>query len=184
MALEVNGRSPGPEAGTRRRTFPSGLAYFIPLVVIIAASGVLPVLSSIFHSLFAPASDGAVWLGFSGYAELFEDQALLYAFNITTLWALATAAITLVWATPFAVFLYRHPRLVPVTMVLLAALWIVPVFISAPIWRMFFHGNNGASLFSALIGREINLMLDPAASFTVVLFAATVHSLPPIVVVL
>jgi ABC-type glycerol-3-phosphate transport system permease component len=69
-------------------------------------------------------------------------------------------------------------------MVFLAVLWIVPVFIAAPIWRMFFHGNNGVSLFSTLTGLEVNLLVDPISSFLTVLFAATVHSLPPVVVVI
>lgn len=162
------------------------LPWFIPLVVLTAISGVIPVFSGLYHALFAIGTGGeaATWIGGRAFAHVFSDRALLYAFFITTAWAAASTLLTVVWAVPLAVLMTRRRRITTVAVVFLAAIWIVPVFIAAPIWRMFFHGNNGASLFSLLTGVTINLLLDPVGSFAAVLVAAVIRSMPPVVLVL
>ena len=158
----------------------------MPLALIVGVSGITPIFSSLYHAFVEVngfADEGIRWLGFSAFRVLTRDRALLYSLNISTLWALCATALTMIWAVPVAALLHRYERLVPPGMVILAIVWIVPVFIAAPIWRMFFHGNNGDSLFFTLTGIPINLFLDAPASFLVVLFISVLHALPPVVLV-
>lgn len=150
--------------------------YLVPLTLLALASGVTPVVSGVIGTL---TSEGAASLGM-----LFSDRALLYSVKISTVWATATTLGVLLLAFPIAVNIHLRPRLFPLAMVVLAVPWVVPVFISAPVWRLFFHGLNGESLFSVITGIRVNLLTQPVGSFVVVLFTSVWRSLPPAVFIL
>ncbi len=152
------------------------IPFLLPLSLLALLSGVVPVISGAAQTLSRE--------GLASLEMLFQDRAILYAAKISTVWAFATTFGVLLLAFPIAVSIYVRPRLFPVAMVILAVPWIVPVFISAPIWRLFFHGINGESLFNTITGLRVNLLTQPVGSFLTVLFTSVLRSTPPAVFIL
>ncbi len=162
----------------RPTRFFSNWWLLLPMAIVVAIAGVAPfgeaVVSSFFHDIFGIRSPA----GLDNYRYLLSDKGFSYSMNISFLWsALNTImglgiSVLLAWKLSS---LRRERRL------LYAALlipWGIPVYIAVPLWRSFFHGDGGLSLFSLLTGLEINLLTDPIASFLSALWVSIWMSVP------
>lgn len=103
---------------------------------------------------------------------------------ITAGWSLFSAGAVMALAYPIASLALGSRRAYAVLFPLLVAMWAVPVYIGAPLWRFVLHGAAGDSLFRLLTGIEVNLMLSPAAAFVSSALVAAWFRLPQAVFIM
>lgn len=106
------------------------------------------------------------------------------AAGITVAWSLLSAGVTLLVAYPLANLLLGSRAAYAVAFPLLVAMWAVPVYIGAPLWRFALHGAAGDSVWRALTGIEVNLMRSPTAAFLSSALVAAWFRLPQAVFIL
>ncbi len=106
------------------------------------------------------------------------------AAGITVAWSLLSAAVTIGLAYPIASLAAGTKRLYGLVFTLLVAMWAVPVYIGAPLWRFVLHGAAGDSIFRKLTGVEVNLMESPAAAFLASALVSAWFRLPQAVFIL
>ncbi|MBU0927861.1 MAG: ABC transporter permease subunit [Spirochaetes bacterium] len=106
------------------------------------------------------------------------------AAGITVAWSLLSAAVTMAVAYPVASLALGSRRAYAIIFPLLVAMWAVPVYIGAPLWRFVLHGAAGDSVFRALTGIEVNLMESPAAAFASSALVAAWFRLPQAVFIM
>lgn len=152
------------------------LPYLVPLAAIAAVSGLVPVIAGLHQTV---TGNGPVIL-----RDLLGDPAVLYTARISVLYAICATACLFAVAVPLAVTLSLRPGLFPAFLVVLSVPAIAPVFIAGPVWRLFFHGSAGDSIFRTLTGINANLLTDPVAAFVSVLFTGTWKNLPAAILVL
>jgi len=128
---------------------------------LVAVAGLAPFVSALSGSFFS----GGVFAGLSNYRELAGDRGFPMAAGITIAWSLLSASTTLVLAYPVASLATGSRRAYGIIFTLLVAMWAVPVYIGAPLWRFVLHGAAGDSVFRTLTGVEVNLMESPVAAF-------------------
>lgn len=150
--------------------------YLVPLAILAAVSGVVPVIAGLAHTISGD--------GLSILRILFSDKAMIYSVRVSVLYAVAGTLAVMGLALPIAITLYLRPKVFPLALVALAIPAIVPVFISGPVWRLFFHGIAGDSIWRTVTGIEVNLLTQPVASFLAVLFAGTWRNLPAAILIL
>ncbi len=143
-------------------------------------AGAAPFASALAGSLFS----GGAFAGLANYRELAADRGFPMAAGITVLWSLSSAGITMLLAYPIASLALDSRRAYALLFPLLVAMWAVPVYIGAPLWRFMLHGAAGDSIFRALTGIEVNLMESPAAAFIASVLVAAWFRLPQAVFIL
>lgn len=143
-------------------------------------AGAAPFASALTGSFFSAGS----FAGLANYRELARDRGFPMAAGITVLWSLASAGITMMLAYPMASLALDSRRAYELLFPLLVAMWAVPVYIGAPLWRFMLHGAAGDSIFRTLTGIEVNLMESPSAAFIASALVAAWFRLPQAVFIL
>jgi len=149
-------------------------------VALVSLAGLAPFLSAMLRSVL---SDGA-FIGLANYRTLFADRGFPLSAAITAGWSLLSAATTLILAYPLACLARDSRRAYAVLFPVLVAMWAVPVYIGAPLWRFVLHGAAGDSVWRALTGIEVNLMESPVAAFVSSALVAAWFRLPQAVFIL
>ncbi len=147
-------------------------------MAIISLAGVAPYLSAIASSFFSDSGGESAFIGFAHYVRLFNDRGLALSALVSIVWALLSAAVTMLCAFPLAMLARGSKRAWALIFPSLVIVWATPVYIGAPLWRFLLHGVAGDSLFRTLTGIEINLMNDPLASFIATALVAAWFRLP------
>ncbi|MDX9898977.1 MAG: ABC transporter permease subunit [Spirochaetia bacterium] len=151
-----------------------------PLVALVALAGVAPFLSALRNSFYL----GDAFAGMANYRQLLADRGFPMAAAITIGWSLLSATTTLAIAYPLASLAMASRRAYAILFPLFVAMWAVPVYIGAPLWRFVLHGAAGDSVFRTLTGIEINLMNSPVAAFLSTAMVASWFRLPQAVLIL
>ncbi len=150
----------------------------LPMAMIVAIAGIAPfgeaVISSFFHDIFGIRTPA----GLDNYRYLLSDKGFTYSVNISFLWAAANTSLGLGISVLLAWKLSSLRKERRLLFIALLIPWGIPVYIAVPLWRSFFHGDGGISLFSLLTGLEINLLNDPIASFLSTLWVSIWMSVP------
>jgi multiple sugar transport system permease protein len=121
-----------------------------------------------------------VQVGLGNYRTLFKDRAIIFSLNITALWAAANTLVTGVVSVLLAHLMLKHKQarkhsiIHPLLMIPLG----IPLYIAAPLWRAFIHGDAGMSWFFKLTGITMNLITSPMSAFIAVLIASTWINVP------
>ncbi len=150
----------------------------VPLLIMLLLITGLPILQTLFLSFFSDSYGAREWIGLDGYRFILEDQALNLTINITVLWSFSTVSISLAAAYLLAERLYHSSkRSVSILMSLLIP-WVVPIFISVPLWRALLYGNGGDSLISALFHISVPITTNPEAAFIASVIVAVWLELP------
>ncbi|GAB1457002.1 hypothetical protein MASR2M48_23100 [Spirochaetota bacterium] len=151
-----------------------------PLVALVALAGVAPFLSALRNSFYL----GDAFAGMANYRQLLADRGFPMAAAITIGWSLLSATTTLAIAYPLASLAMASRRACAILFPLFVAMWAVPVYIGAPLWRFVLHGAAGDSVFRTLTGIEVNLMNSPSAAFLSTAMVASWFRLPQAVLIL
>lgn len=136
----------------------------LPLLLVVVAVGVGPVLSAGSSAFFHDVHGERSWAGLDNFRTLLGDGGFWASLRISVAWALAASTLGVVAGYLLATVLVRRG---PGSRALFAALlvpWGVPAYVAVPVWRAFIHGEGGASLLARLTGVRINLLIDPAAA--------------------
>jgi multiple sugar transport system permease protein len=155
-----------------------GNGMLFPAFFLVALIGFFPFYNALAGSFFFESYTERSFSGFANYSELFSDRAFFYSLNITVLYAFIISFFGSLGGFILACSLYLRKRLFKVLYPALLVPWVVPIFISVPLWRMLIHGDGGASIFSFLTGLELNLFTDPVAGFLVMAIVALWLSVP------
>lgn len=135
------------------------------------------------------------------YRQIFQDKAFSYTAKITVLWAIVHTLFTTSISFAITTWLLRVKRVWLCTRlkVLSYALsrffrglvlgsliipWSIPLAIAVPLWRAFLYGNRGDSLFFAITGIKVDLLLNPIASFWGAMAVSVWLSIPFMVLIL
>ena len=150
----------------------------LPAALIVAAAGVAPfaeaVVTSFFHDIYGQRSPA----GFDNYRYLLSDRGFSYSLRISLVWALGNTVLGLGASLLLAWRIFMRGKKGRLLYFSLVIPWAVPVYIAVPVWRSFFHGDGGTSLFSTLTGIHINLLTDPVAAFCSTLWVSVWLSVP------
>ncbi len=152
----------------------------LPLIILVTVAGLAPFLSALTGSFYS----GGVFSGMANYRQLAGDRGFPMAAGITVAWSLLSAAVTIGLAYPIASLAAGTRRVYGLVFTLLVAMWAVPVYIGAPLWRFVLHGAAGDSIFRRLTGVEVNLMESPAAAFLASALVSAWFRLPQAVFIL
>lgn len=168
----------------RNRPQWSQWVLFIPAALLLIIINIAPSVDALLSSFNIVSDYGysqkTVQVGWENYRILFNDRAILYSLNITALWAtlntLLTGAVSLLLAHAMLKQKRKKRRSIiyPLLMIPLG----IPLYIAAPLWRAFMHGEAGVSWFSALTGISMNLITDPLAAFSAVLITSVWLNVP------
>lgn len=150
----------------------------LPLALIVAAAGIAPFVEAMVTSFFHDVYGQRSFAGLENYRFLLSDAGFSYSMNISFLWAAANTLLGLFVSILIAWRLHRKGREGSLLYASLVIPWAVPVYIAVPLWRSFFHGDGGMSLFSTLTGLHINLLTDPKAAFLSTLWVSVWMSVP------
>ncbi len=153
----------------------------LPLAFLILAAGILPFFTAAASSLYHDSYGQAAWAGLDNFRTLVEDRAFVLSLGITLGWALLSASLSVLIGFILASVLLDAEKSFKIIFAAILVPWGVPSFISVPIWRMIIHGSGGKSMLSALLGRELNLLTDPAAGFIAALAVDVWLSIPLVV---
>lgn len=153
----------------------------LPLAFLILAAGILPFFTAAASSLYHDSYGQAAWAGLENFRALVEDRAFVLSLGITLGWALLSASLSVLIGFILASVLLDAEKSFKIIFAAILVPWGVPSFISVPIWRMIIHGSGGKSMLSALLGRELNLLTDPAAGFIAALAVDVWLSIPLVV---
>ncbi|HWR12144.1 MAG TPA: ABC transporter permease subunit [Rectinemataceae bacterium] len=153
----------------------------LPLILLILAAGLLPFFTAIVNSLFHDRYGQATWAGLDNFRTLVDDRAFVLSLGITLGWALLSASLSVCLGFVLASVLLDAKKGFKMIYAAILVPWGVPSFISVPIWRMIIHGSGGKSILSAMLGREINLLTNPAAGFVAALAVDVWLSVPLVV---
>lgn len=153
----------------------------LPLAFLILAAGILPFFTAAASSLYHDSYGQAAWAGLENFRALVEDRAFVLSLGITLGWALLSASLSVLIGFILASVLLDAGKYFKIIFAAILVPWGVPSFISVPIWRMIIHGSGGKSMLSALLGRELNLLTDPAAGFIAALAVDVWLSIPLVV---
>lgn len=137
----------------------------LPLIFVVLLIGMAPLGEALSTSFFHDINGKRTPAGWDNYRFIFTDRGFLLSLGITLFWATFNTAASLAIALPLAWHLNRKARFHSLLFPALAVPWGIPVYIAVPLWRAFFHGDGGKSLFSRISGIEINLLTDAGASF-------------------
>ena len=149
-------------------------------MALVVLAGAAPFLSALRESFLS----GGAYIGLANYRELFADRGFPMAAAITIGWSLLSACAVMVLAYPIASLALGSRRAYAIIFPLLVAMWSVPVYIGAPLWRFVLHGAAGDSVFRALTGIEVNLMESPVAAFVSSALVAAWFRLPQAVFIM
>ena len=153
----------------------------LPLAFLVLAAGILPFFTAAVSSLYHDSYGQAAWAGLENFRALVEDRAFVLSLGITLGWALLSASLSVLIGFILASVLLDAGKSFKIVFAAILVPWGVPSFISVPIWRMIIHGSGGKSILSALLGRELNLLTDPAAGFVAALAVDVWLSIPLVV---
>lgn len=156
----------------------SGWLLMLPLLGLTALAGAAPFGEALFTSFRHDVFGQSRPAGLENYRYLFADRGFSYSLNISFLWAALNTALLIGLALLLAWRLSRREGGRKGLYLALLVPWGTPVYIAVPLWRAFFHGDGGLSLFSLLTGLEINLLTDPAGAFMATLWVSLWLSLP------
>jgi multiple sugar transport system permease protein len=148
------------------------------MILLIVFIGVSPfgnaLLGSFYHDVYGDRS----FAGLENYRLLFNDRGFGYSLNITVLWAVLNAVLSLAAGFVFAVRLVKRNRFGKFFYAALLIPWGIPVYIAVPLWRALIHGNGGESLLTILFGIQINLLTDGVLSFLATLVVSIWMTVP------
>jgi len=149
-----------------------------PLLVLLLVITGLPLLQALVSSFFSDSFGVRTWIGLKGYRFVLQDRALGITINITLLWSFLSVSFTLFASYLLAERLHLSKKRSISLYAALLVPWVVPIFISVPLWRALLYGNGGDSLFSALFGFHIPLTTSPPAAFLVSVLVSVWLGLP------
>jgi len=136
----------------------------LPLLLVVVAVGVGPVLSAGYNAFFHDVYGERSWAGLENFQALLGDAGFAASLRISVAWALAASTLGIAAGFLLATVLARKGRGSRAVFAGLLVPWGVPAYIAVPVWRAFLHGEGGASLLARLTGVRINLLTDPAAA--------------------
>mgnify|MGYP002403198150 CR=1 FL=1 len=136
----------------QKKQFWTGVAFMLPITVVLFAFLFLPVIQSFYYSLTDWKGIGSYeWIGFRNYANIFGDPAFVDSVKRTLVIGITAAVLTNLCGLAFAMLLDRQLK----TKSLLRALFylpnIIPVVVAAFIWRYILDANNG--MLNQLLGK-------------------------------
>jgi multiple sugar transport system permease protein len=147
------------------------------MIAIIAIVGIAPFIQALFTSFFQDVYGSKSFVSLDNYKYLLSDKGFLYSFNISAIWAILNTAISIVVGL-FISWQLKNKKHKTLLIVAICIPFAIPIYISVPIWRLFFHGDSGISLFFRLTQIEVNLLTDPSKTFLATLFINCWLSLP------
>ncbi len=150
----------------------------IPLFLFLFLITGIPLVQAVLSSFYSESFGIRTWIGLQGYRFVIGDPALRMSINITLLWGAASIGGSLLCAYLLAEKLYARRKRAGCLFAILLPAWIIPIFISIPLWRAMLYGNGGSSLASALTGASIPLTTSPAAAFWISVLVSVWLSLP------
>lgn len=147
------------------RTRTQGIGAILPAIVLIALIGVSPFFNALWNSFFQGLWEDRTFVGLANYRYITGDRGFGYSLNITVLWSVLSALLSIAIGFLLALRLASPRRGSSALFRTLLVPWGIPIFIAVPLWRAFIHGNGGVSVLSRLTGLTVNLMIDPVAGF-------------------
>lgn len=147
------------------RTRTRGIGAVAPAIALIALIGVSPFLGALWNSFFQGFWEDRTFVGLANYRYITGDRGFAFSLNITVLWSVLSALLSIAIGFLVALRLVSSRRRSSALFRILLVPWGIPIFIAVPLWRAFIHGNGGVSVLSRLTGLTVNLMIDPVAGF-------------------
>jgi len=142
-----------------------GIGAVAPAIALIALIGVSPFLGALWNSFFQGLWEDRTFVGLGNYRYITGDRGFAFSLNITVLWSVLSALLSIAIGFLVALRLVSSRRRSSALFRILLVPWGIPIFIAVPLWRAFIHGNGGVSVLSRLTGVTVNLMIDPMAGF-------------------
>ncbi len=139
--------------------------YFIPVLLLTAAAGIAPFIEAFQTSFYHDIYGQKTFAGLENYFFLRQDSGFRLSVNITALWSIGSALLSVFTGFILASMMTSVKKLSKLLYGALLIPWGIPVYIAVPLWRALIHGNGGNSVFTELFGLSFNLMMDPAAGF-------------------
>ena len=161
-----------------RRGFPADSLLLLPMAGIVLLVGIAPFGEAVFTSFFHDIYGQRTSAGLSNYAYIFSDRGFYYSLKISLLWAFCNTVLSLGISLRLAWYLSRTRKKITRLYLSLLVPWGTPIYIAVPLWRSFFHGDGGDSLFRTLFRIPVDLMNDPIAAFLAALWVSLWMSVP------
>jgi ABC-type glycerol-3-phosphate transport system permease component len=155
-----------------------GLRAFLPLAVLLAAAGVLPLFSALGESFFHDVYGERSPAGLENYRILFSDASLGRSALLSCCWALLQTLVVTASGYALALLMYESKRARAPVYAALILPWALPAVIAVPLWRMIIHGASGDSLLSRLFALRVNLLTDGTASFVAAILVSAWMRVP------
>jgi multiple sugar transport system permease protein len=148
-----------------------------PMIAIIAIVGIAPFIQAFITSFYQDIYGVKSFAGIENYKYLLSDKGFLYSFNISFLWSILNTIITILIGIILS-WKLKHKKHKLLLIIAIGIPFAIPIYISVPIWRLFFHGDSGISLFYKLTHIEVNFLTDPNKTFIATLFINCWLSIP------
>ncbi len=145
---------------------------------IVLLVGIAPFGEAVFTSFFHDIYGRRTAAGLDNYLYILSDKGFLYSFKISLLWAFANTVLSLGISLKLAWYLSRKKKKITLLYLSLLVPWGTPIYIAVPLWRSFFHGDGGDSLFRTLFRIPVDLMNDPVAAFLAALWVSLWMTVP------
>ncbi|QJD87125.1 carbohydrate ABC transporter permease [Cohnella herbarum] len=128
----------------QKKMFWTGVAFMLPITVVLFAFLFLPVLQSFYYSLTDWKGIGAYhWIGFENYRNIFDDPSFVESVKRTLMIGISAAILTNLCGLAFAMLLDRQMKSKSLLRSLFYLPNIIPVVVAAFIWRYILDANSG-----------------------------------------
>jgi multiple sugar transport system permease protein len=173
---------PGALRARRRRVSPHGflvpLGFFLPAIVYLVAMFGYPlyygVSMSVTHFTVASFLTGkAPFVGLSNYADILVSGQFLAAFATTAIFTVLSIAGQMTIGMLLALFFWRHFPFNAAMRALLLAPWLLPIVVSASVWRWMFAQDYGVInhllLKAGLVSEGVPWLVHPGFALAAVI---------------
>ncbi|MBN2757457.1 MAG: ABC transporter permease subunit [Bacteroidales bacterium] len=140
----------------------------IPTIFIITIVGIAPLIQALYTSFFSDIYSEKVFVAFENYKFILSEKGFIYSFNISSIWAMLNIIFSILIGLIISYKLVNKNN--KLLLIAICIPFAIPIYISVPIWRLFFHGDSGISLFYKLTNINVNLLINPVKTFIVSLF--------------
>jgi multiple sugar transport system permease protein len=188
-APAIEPRPSGSFAASRRRWLNdderSALVLILPVLVVLSAVAVYPILYSLYTSFFELNLARPLrrpFVGIDNYVRMLQEPRIQIAIARTAVYTLVTVAGTTLLALVVALFLNESFRGRRVLAVLLLVPWATPSVVNGLTWKWIYDSNfgvlNGLLKAAGLIDRYIIWLGDPDKTLYLIANAAIWKQMP------
>ncbi len=182
-------RSDTPLQYYNRADIQTGWAFLLPVVVIAVGFILIPVIGSLYTSLFKDVSYlPRSFVGLRNYMTLLQQPGFWHVVRFTLLFTLVAVALEAFFGMVFALILNERFPLRGILRAVILIPWAIPTIVSGKIWSLIFNYTYGilnvALVYLGIADDKINWLGSPEAAFWSLIIAEVWKTTPFVVIIL